>query len=253
MKKINAFLLIILTLLSSCVKTPLQIKETQEIQDAVKSTVKIYGRAIGIKKSISKETEEETETIEVEAWVGSGIVTKIDTKSNRSIILTANHVANFQQISFSNDEETISIFILQELFLKVETYDGKKCSAKLLSTDEKNDVAAIVADCLAGNPVEIAEKMPTVGERIIISGAPLGFHPKNLFIVVDGFYLGNADKQNEIFSAPVVSGMSGSAVLYNGKIISILSMRVGNYEHIAICSNFKDVQRIQRMAEAAFQ
>lgn len=253
MKKINALLLIILTLISSCVKPAYIPKEVNIIQHALRSTVKIRAMVTGLKVNVSKETKEPiSEEVETKSWVGSGVITKVDVKTNKSLILTANHVATQPRLSLSDDGDTVGLFILQEIILNVETYDGRTCSAKTIKKDEANDLAAIVADCVAGFSVEIADQMPNIGERVLISGAPLGYHPKNIFAVVEGFYLGNADNENEIFSAPVISGMSGSGVLYDGKLISILSMRVGDYEHISICTNYKDLIKIQAEAEAIF-
>lgn len=241
-----------LLFINSC--TTINIKpEIKQIQHAMQSTVKIRATTINIKKSIFAVEDEEASEIQ-ESWVGSGVVTNIDYKKNQSLILTANHVATGEKKSLRIEDDGIYILILKEIKLTVETLDGKVCESSLVAGDIQNDIAFISAKCIAGKPAEISENKIEVGQTAIVCGSPRGFHPKNIFVVVEGYYLGRTNEtEKDIFSIPTAHGMSGSAVFYNEKIIAIVSQKLQEYENLAITANLNSIKNLHKISQVLWQ
>ena len=247
LKKIGA-LTTLLILTNSCVSIPVK-PETNEVQEAMKSTVKIRANVTSLRRSIPAKEGEEPQQV-TEKWVGSGIVTDVNGKRNESLILTANHVATAEQAQLRLEDDGLYVYILKDIKLTVETLSGEMCDAKLVAGDEENDIAFIAAKCIAGNPAQIADKMPQVGKIVIISGAPMGYHPNNIFVVVEGFYLGRTDgAEKDVFSVPVAQGMSGSGVLCDGKIVAVVSQKIEDYENLTIAINLDKIKALYAVAE----
>lgn len=251
--KLLAFIAVSM-LANSCTHVDLKrdTAEGQEIREVLESTVKIDVSVKGERINVlsSTETPPADGTPVQIGWMGSGVVVKNNISKGQSLIMTAFHVAHADKKFLSADEDGIFIFKTTSVEITVETLDGTTCRAEEVVGEKEKDIAVIKAFCIAGKEAQLADEMPPVGGEIMVSGAPLGYHPKNLFIVSEGKYMGiDQDTDESIVTAATVGGFSGSAVYHNGKIIGLLSKRTVRYEHISICTNLQSMKDILRVAE----
>ncbi|WP_239256270.1 S1C family serine protease [Listeria ilorinensis] len=186
-------------------------KAVDKVQDAVVSVLN-YQQGT----SLTGETSEE------EASSGSGVVYKKE--DGKAYIVTNNHVvegANKLEVTFSS---------------------GKKSEAKLLGTDEWNDLAVLQID--DENVTTVAEfgdsDSLTVGETAIAIGSPLGtefagtvtqgiISGLNRTVPVDVNGDGSEDWEAEVIQtdAAINPGNSGGALInLEGQVIGINSMKI---------------------------
>ena len=164
------------------------------------------------------------------------------------------HVTNSEDMTLGADENGLYIFVVTKKELKVETLDGEMCDAHQVIANVGQDLSAIVADCIAGNATNLADELPPVGADVMVSGAALGYHPKGIFIVTEGKYMGiDGESKEEIITLPSAPGHSGSGIFYKGKVIGLLSKRTVAYEHITICVSLENAKNLLDTAEGLWE
>jgi hypothetical protein len=253
-KKILVAILGISLVSSSCLKRIDIPEEGADARDAMKSTVKIYAKVKGHKKNIvSKPGTEEMEEVdggeEVIRWVGSGVVVENDFDRNESLILSAAHVTLMGDKTSLHLEDDIHLFVAESITLTVETLDGTRCEAEQLAANKKLDISAIKSKCIAGRAARLGNSLPPVGAFVMVSGAALGIHPPNIFIVTDGRYMGIDQESNEeLITLPVAGGHSGSGIYYRGEVVGIVSKRTIGYEHITLCVTLQNAKELYNSA-----
>lgn len=257
-KKFFALLTIVSLINTGCFKKSNLIKEEgADVREAMESTVKIRTKVTGHKRflfSSEEETKKLAEKQEEETYSGTGAVIKNDLSRNESLILSVAHVTNPDQVELRTTPIGFYFFIIDKVELSIEKLDGSVCEAASVISNSKKDISVIRSKCIAGTVAEIAKELPPVGSNIIISGAALGFHPPNIFIVVDGRYMGiDNDSGEEITTAAVAGGHSGSGVFYRGKIVGILTKRTIKYEHISFCVSLENIKDIISDGEAIWK
>ncbi len=212
-------------------------KAVEKVQDAVVSVLN-YQAASSLDGSTTSEEE---------ASSGSGVVYK---KSNgKAYVVTNNHVvegANKLEVTFSN---------------------GKKSSAKLIGTDEWNDLA--VLEISDENVTTVAEfgnsDSLKVGETAIAIGSPLGtefsgsvtegiISGLNRAVPVDTNGDGQEDWEAEVIQtdAAINPGNSGGALInLEGQVIGINSMKISteNVEGIGFAIPINSVEPIIEQLE----
>ena len=253
MKKLLIVLAGLMFFGSSCIKRCDPEIEGADARAVLKSTVKIYAKVSGHKRVFASDPSAvdgpkdfEPETIK---WVGSGVVVRTDMKAEQSLIMSAAHVTNMIPPE-AHREDGLHIFVAEKIELTVETLDGTKCSAVQLAANKDTDVSVIRSNCVAGTAAEIASELPPIGSSVMVSGAALGFHPKNIFIITDGRYMGiDEDDGAEVVTLPAVSGHSGSGIFHEGKVVGIVSRRAVDFEHITLCVNLENIQKVFSLAE----
>lgn len=258
-KKIFVAILGISLVSSSCLKRFDSFEEGADARQAMKSTVKIYASVKGHKKKVVSKPDSD-EIIEIDAgeevvsWVGSGVVVENDFKLEESLILSAAHVTTIGEKISIHLEDDIHLFFAESISLTIEKLDGTKCEAEPLVANNKFDVSAIKSKCIAGTASHLAKSLPPVGAFVMVSGAALGFHPPNVFIVTDGRFMGvDVTTDEEIITLPVAGGHSGSAIYYRGEIIGIVSKRTIGFEHITVCVNLTNVQELFTTAKKVWE
>jgi S1-C subfamily serine protease len=248
-KQNNTLLAIVLFL--SCVRSPEALSTDTQVRNAMASTVKIHVSVEGIKKGILCKTAvclvgSTTETIQ---WAGSGVV--IENSSGTSLIATAAHVTNYLGAKLHAEEEGdlgVHLFVPKKITISVETLNGTKCLARQISSDIDFDVAILQSQCIAGTPSELADEIPPVGSTVMVSGAPLGIHPKGVFIVNDGRYVGIDDSTDEeVVTLPATGGDSGAGIFFRNRVIGIVSKRTFGFEHAVLCVKLDHIHKVLLM------
>lgn len=162
------------------------------------------------------------EKTETRVSQGSGVV--IDVKRGSSLVMTADHVCA------AGGEKTIG------RSTSVMTSEGEILPAVQIYHDKRNDLCLLSVLGVAGLPAKVGKIPPPLGGRVMNVGAPRGVFTKWLIPVVSGYVSGYAKMEGRLLmcsSLPAVGGQSGSGVYYNGELVGILVMALGNYEHMA--------------------
>jgi S1-C subfamily serine protease len=259
-KLIAATMMLVMT--SGCFKRcGVFAEEGYDAREAMSSTVKIYTKitghrtnlasVLGIEASMPEGTKEKSES---KSWTGSGVVVRNNFDKKESLILSVAHVTHPQKTTLEVDESGFYFFKIDTIEMTVERLDGEKCAAFPMAGNEKQDLSVIKSSCIAGQAAELADKLPPVGASVMISGAALGFHPKGIFVVTDGRYMGIEEESGEeIITLPSAPGHSGSGIFYKGKVIGLLSKRTVHYEHISICVSLENAKTLLALAEGLWQ
>lgn len=122
----------------------------------------------------------------------------------------------------------------------IKSIDGKNYQVvNIISVDEKRDLAKVLVNLLGDSvmPLEIAESIPNLAERIIVIGSPMGLEQT----ISDGIISSIRDVP-EIgkilqITAPISPGSSGSPVInMDGKVVGIATsyMKEGQNLNFAI-------------------
>ena len=106
-------------------------------------------------------------------------------------------------------------------------------STFITAIDEANDLVVLTAPKLKVRALKMATQAPTWRDKVLLIGHPFGLNP--IFMVPGEIanpdaYLGpidTSDKNYALFSAPCAGGNSGSPVLKDGKVISVLQIGFG--------------------------
>ena len=246
MKIRKHILTLLLLLVSSCIKRSPN-PEGQEVRDMMSSTVKI---TVTLKGSILSSDGDGGAKVSPEMieWYGSGVIVATDYSKGKgqSVILSAAHVVDVDPLIVGSDNEgRPTLFAVKSIEKKIIALDGTVCDAETIYVDEKNDVGAMVAFCVPGPAAEIATEVPDIGVSVTTSGASLGFHPPGVFVVTDGRYVGamSEDDSQHVYTFAATNGQSGSAVYYNGKVVSIISKKIGGFEHVVFGVNLSNVRK----------
>lgn len=251
-----------LVMMSGCFKRCGIFKEEgYDAREAMSSTVKIYTKitghrtnlasVLGINASVPTETKKNSET---RSWTGSGVVVRNNFNKKESLILSVAHVTHPEKVILEFDESGFYFFTIDAVEMMVERLDGEKCSALPMAGSQKQDLSVIKSSCIAGEAAQLADDVPPVGASVLISGAALGYHPKGIFIVTDGRYMGIEEESGEeIITLPSAPGHSGSGIFYKGKVIGLLSKRTVHYEHISICVSLENAKVLLSIAEGLWE
>jgi len=232
MRKFVIFFLALFVLSCSCVRR-FPDPEGSDVRDVASHTVKVFVELGGVKmtKDSTGEILKRSDTVK---WVGSGVV--VDIRGSKSLVMTAAHVSNIDPFMMGQDEVgNPALFIVQTEKLTVETLEGRMCDAKQIKADSTHDIAILDVDCIAGTKAEFASELPPIGAMVLTSGAALGYHPENVFVITDGRFMGIDKKDDKVVvTVPAASGHSGSGMFYKGKIFGILTARMIDFEHITL-------------------
>jgi hypothetical protein len=231
------FLIPLFLFLGACTK-PVELTPEQSAQLMMKQTVKIQVAASV--EVFYKNVDLGPAAI---GWSGSGVIVgNIDKNKGQSLILTAAHVSSITR------EIELGIFklIVKDAAMSVQKLDGAFCNARPVVTDEQNDVGTILSDCKAGEVAELADELPPQGAMVQDVGAPLGFHPNDVFAIVDGRYQGLTDGFAPMvtLSVPVVGGFSGSGLFYKGKVFGILTRGYDRFEHLSLGTSLEYLKNV---------
>lgn len=250
-KTISALLLGIMII--SCAHIP--CSDGADARAMMSSSVKIEVTVIGtLIKQVGENAEGEpilqVESEKIISWTGSGVVVANDlTKGGKgqSLVMSAAHVTNVPALIPGFDEEgnINSLFITDASIQSVQLLDGSYCDSEEIWADVDLDVGVIKTSCIAGTVAPLALDLPPVGAMVSVSGAGLGIHPKGVFLVTDGRYVGSDDGFDGqlIVTLPVAPGHSGSGLFYKGHIFGIVSRRTVNFEHVTLAVSLENMRK----------
>lgn len=156
------------------------------------------------------------------AYSGSGVI--VDHLSDsHSIIITAGHICK---------ENAIHMSILNYL---EEDY-----GVLYIAVSPEDDLCALITDKKINGSISSVGVFPAnIGDKIFNIAAPFGIHSKNMSLMFEGFYGGDAEVASEkyplsVYTVPAMGGSSGSPIFnQNWEIIGIISRAYPQFENVA--------------------
>jgi len=190
-------------------------------------------------------------------WKGKGSGVIVGHKQNRTFIMTAAHVCSDmgqvpstimieEENKDKKNEFTMAIEVEVESVLKTIDYFGNVHLAVIHAIDASSDLCILSTEGVWGLAVHIADEMPDKGVQVQNMAAPAGIFFPEMILRFHGYYAGVDGNGHNFFTVPSTGGSSGSPILYNGKIISILTMAYRDFEHTAIGTSLDDIHSIMQ-------
>jgi len=185
--------------------------------------------------------------------IGSGSI--IAHKGQHTYILTAAHVCidsnvppgstnpSIIELEFSTHVVTIEY----TSHTVISDYVGNKRNAEIVAADVQHDICIIRTEGVWGLAIPLAESPPPHGTKIQNMAAPLGIWAPEMILRFDGYFSGfdtYRGNQYSIYALPVAGGSSGSPVLYNGEIVSIIVMSSRGFENMGIGVMLEDIHAL---------
>lgn len=201
-----------------------------ELQRLAPSVVKITVSSLAepvVTKKMSEKLVDliRGKTLRVNA-TGTGFVVDVDRSSGKSFVMTASHVCR----PADENDAGIEMRTVEES-IYVTTFDGRQLDAKVffLPRDD-SDTCFIAVDGVVGDPLPIALVTPEFGSYVYTAGCPHGAIGKNSIYATSGMFLGSLPIDSlglvtmDSFSISTSMGSSGSPVMQNGNVVSVITM-----------------------------
>lgn len=166
---------------------------------------------------------------------GSGSVIK--NTPNGSLVLTANHVCNFNL-------DIPPIFIIEKMDIKTTLFDlqGREYDAEVASFDEREDLCVYKVKYLYAPAIQIALSEPEKGDRVYNLSFPSGLYDIGLVMMYEGFYSGTmtiGKNKYATYSIFAIGGSSGSMLLnVNGDLIGMIHSGLSKVNNITFSPQF---------------
>ena len=179
--------------------------------------------------------------------VGSGAV--VGHGEDRTFILTAKHVCEgaLPEYDVQIDElegDTLALGIRANSEYQLTDVDGNVYEAEMFRVHQTADICVLQTSGNWGVPIRVADSHPPEGTMIYNIAAPLGIFTPGMVPRWRGYYSGRTPDGLEFYSIPVAGGSSGSPVLYNDEIISIVVMSPIGFQNVAIGVNLEDLHDV---------
>lgn len=179
--------------------------------------------------------------------IGSGAV--VGWAGDRTYILTAKHVCEGPippydiQIEGEGENQFILGVSSTSSYTLVD-YEGNERDAEIFRMHQHADICVLVTDGNWGTPIRVATEPPPEGAMVYNMAAPLGIFTPGMVPQWRGYYSGRDDRGYEFYSVPVAGGSSGSPVIYDNEIVSIIVMAPIGFSNIAIGVNLQDIHDV---------
>lgn len=172
-------------------------------------------------------------------WVGTGWT--VDRRAGRSFVMTAGHVCETERFY------SVKVFDWDTGEVKTVELPIVSRSHNLVSRDNVKVAASVVRDedldkdfdgidlCLMGamadlgRPLAIADSDPVYGDRAEVVGGPRGLWGGGVAVASDVKFTGRGsvfgvNPAGLAFNGEVAPGNSGSAVVYRGEVVGLISL-----------------------------
>tara|TARA_B100000214_G_C23960776_1_gene625133 strand:+ start:855 stop:1574 length:720 start_codon:yes stop_codon:yes gene_type:complete len=170
----------------------------------------------------------EEESIEIYSTRASGAA--ISRVNGLTYFLTAEHFCDTSDLPESVPADLIEFVNVQGWIFK----DGKKYPFNVEKTDRASDLCLVSSDYPITEEIEIARKMPDIGERTVTISSPLGISESGVSLHFSGTFSG-CNIHTCFFTIPTISGSSGSPILNHDKeIVSITQKSLIGFPDVAI-------------------
>lgn len=192
------------TMISSCA---VNVRTNVENRLPRDSFVKIMAEVEMTLCTVDPKTKKKNCATKKSRAYASGVI--VDRKQTGSVVLTAGHVCDTDELSHmvANPDVTIKIKIL------VEAENGERFLTKQVRIDKTIDSCLLFAkDMTRWKPIRIRETPPLYGERFYNLASPLGVATSEFVPVLEGRYSGQVNFNRAAYTIPAAPGSSGSPI-----------------------------------------
>jgi len=157
------------------------------------------------------------------------------------LVLTAAHVCT-EDVPETYKHRGVTISILTSTKIRLRSPLGKTTSGVIVKLDHDLDLCLLRPGKTYSDPVEIATKHPSLGDRVYAISAPYGISDKNLALIFTGFYSGSSEGIH-YYTIPTRPGSSGSSVLNESwEVIGTLNAAFRSIESIGLGAGLEDIR-----------
>ena len=158
----------------------------------------------------------------------SGLAFK--TVNDVTYVLTANHFCNPGDHGIDT-----GIFGIIDSNIFVSDSQGDLWSSKIAYSNSEYDLCLLGSEMPEVKSIPLAEKIPTVGERVYTISAPDGFALRAVGLHFEGIFSGCDYEKLCYYTFPSTFGSSGSIILNrNSKIIGMIQMSPSTFDFTSI-------------------
>ena len=169
---------------------------------------------------------------------GSGLLVATP---NGPLVLTAAHVCT-EDVPETYTHKGVTISILTSTKIRLRSPLGKSTSGLIVKLDDDLDLCLLRPGRTYSDPVEIADKHPSLGDKVYAISAPFGIADKNLALIFSGYYSGTS-MGIHYYTIPTRPGSSGSAVLNESwEVVGTLHAAFRSIESIGLGAGLQDVR-----------
>ena len=157
------------------------------------------------------------------------------------LVLTAAHVCT-EDVPEIYTHRGVTISILTSTKIRLRSPLGKSTSGLIVKLDSDLDLCLLRPGKIYSDPVEIADKHPSLGDKVYAISAPYGISDKNLALIFSGYYSGDS-MGIHYYTIPTRPGSSGSAVLNESwEVIGTLHAAFRRIESIGLGAGLNDIR-----------
>lgn len=173
-------------------------------------------------------------SIEMDSVTGSGVV--FYSSTNRSLVLTANHVCN--------PEKELKLPQALMRAIHVKRLLGGSMTADVLWSDEAEDICVVVVDGYAGPAARVGE-LPMLGGMVYWPGGPFGMFGDGIGFLEQGHFAGHT-KVNGIdrilIAGTTAHGASGSGLFYQDQLIGVVIATLQESGYLVVATGLDTVR-----------
>lgn len=157
------------------------------------------------------------------------------------LVLTAAHVCT-EDVPETYTHRGVTISILTSTKIRLRSPLGKTTSGLIVKLDHDLDLCLLRPGKTYSDPVEVAGRQPSLGDKVYAISAPFGISAKNLALIFTGYYSGTSEDIH-YYTIPTRPGSSGSAVLNESwEVIGTLNAAFRSIESIGLGAGLEDIQ-----------
>ena len=169
---------------------------------------------------------------------GSGLLVMSD---SGPAVLTAAHVcARDTPDTFKHGDVEISLLTMVKI--KVRSPLKGTYGATIIRMDEEKDLCLLKPEKVFTYPVQLAEREPELGDKVITIAAPFGISGRNLALIFNGYFSGTRGS-TRFYTVPTRPGSSGAAVLNTKfEVVGVLHTAFRDLENVGMGTGLEDVR-----------
>lgn len=196
-------------------------------------------------------------------WVGTGWT--VEQRGGRSFVMTAGHVCETSRFYEAKifDWDLLTVRVVQlpvvDRSHKLVSRDNVEVTANVIRDEDLDskfngiDLCLMGAMADLGPPLRIADSDPKYGDRAEVVGGPRGLWGGGIAVASDVKFTGRGsvfgvNPAGVAFNGEVAPGNSGSAVVYRGHVVGLISLAAIKFPSLCHAVPHGDIKDFLRRA-----